>query len=124
VHNAFRPLCLLIFTICKSKFFTEILEAEALRAELHKTTPRRYGNLVRNLTKAQVTNRDNWYGYRLEFEGDDPRGTPYQRIVNVLNFGSSTIKGTRFISKAIRKPKGIDSRIAKRFEDIANDLGN
>jgi len=95
------------------------IEAEALREQLHKTTPRRYGNLVRSLNKVEITNRHNWYGYRLEFEGEDKEGTPYQKIANVLNFGSSIIKGTRFISKAIRKLRGIDSRIAERFENMA-----
>ena len=96
------------------------IEAEALRAQLLKTTPRRYGNLVRSLSKVEVTNRHNWYGWRLEFEGNDPQGTPFQKIANILNFGSSTIKGTRFISKAIRKLRGMDDRIAKRFEGMVD----
>jgi len=35
------------------------IEAEALREQLRKTTPRRYGGLVGSLTKAEVTNRNN-----------------------------------------------------------------
>jgi len=97
------------------------IEAEGLRNQLHKTAPRRYGDLVRSLSKVEVTNRHNWYGYRLEFSGNNKDGVPFQRIANVLNFGSSTIKGTRFISKAIRKLRGMDDRIAKRFEDITNE---
>jgi len=97
------------------------IEAEALQAQLLKTTPRRYGNLVRSLSKVEVTNRHNWYGWRLEFEGNDPHGTPFQKIANILNFGSSTIKGTRFISKAIRKLRGMDDRIAKRFESLTDE---
>jgi len=95
------------------------IEAEALREQLFKTTPRRYGDLVRSLQKVEVTNRHNWYGYRLEFAGNNKAGVPHQKIANILNFGSSTIKGTRFISKAIRTLRGMDDRIAKRFEEEA-----
>ena len=96
------------------------IEAEALKAQLLKTTPKRFGNLVRSLTKAEVTNRHNWYGWRLEFVGNDKAGVPFQKIANILNFGSSTIKGTRFISKAIRMLRGMDDRIAKRFEGMTD----
>jgi len=96
------------------------IEAEALQSQLLKTTPKRFGNLVRSLTKVEVTNRHNWYGWRLEFVGNDKAGTPYQKIANILNFGSSTIKGTRFISKAIRMLRGMDDRIAKRFEGMTD----
>ena len=98
------------------------IEAETLKAQLLKTAPRRYGGLVSSLVKVEVTNRHEWYGYRLEFEGNDVHGVPYQRIANVLNFGSSTIKGTRFISKAIRRLRGMDDRIAKRFNDFSQEV--
>ena len=92
------------------------IEAEALREQLARTTPRRYGDLVRSLSKVEVTNRHNWYGWRIEFVGNNKNGVPFQKIANILNFGSSTIKGKRFISKAIRILRGMDDRIAKRFE--------
>jgi len=96
------------------------IEAEAVRAALAQTAPKATGGLVRSLVKAEVTNRKNWYGYRLEFEGSDKAGVPYQKIANILNFGSSTTKGTRFIPKAIRKLRGMDDRIVKRFEGISD----
>ena len=98
------------------------IEAEVVRAELERTAPRDTGGLVRSLIKAKCTVRRNWYGYRIEFEGEDPKGVPYQRIANILNYGSSTIKGTRFIAKAIRKLRGMDERIAERFENRANEI--
>ena len=96
------------------------IEAETVRSALDKTAPRKTGNLAKSLVKVEVTNRKNWYGYRIEFEGNNQHGVPYQKIANILNFGSSTIKGTRFISRAIRKLRGMDDRIAKRFEDMAD----
>ena len=38
------------------------------------------------------------------------------KIANILNYGSSTIKGTRFINKAIRNLKDMDARIYERFQ--------
>jgi len=93
------------------------IEAEKVRAVLEKTAPRGdTGGLIRSLTKAEITTRAKWYGFRIEFEGNDAKGVPYQKIANVLNFGTSHIQGTRFINKAIRKLKGMDKRIAERFE--------
>ena len=101
------------------------IEAEAVKAALERTAPRgKTGGLLRSLAKAEVTTRLHWYGYRLEFEGNDPQGVPYQKIANVLNFGSSTIQGTRFISKAIRKLRGMDNRIAERFENVAKNISD
>ena len=94
------------------------IEAEKVRALLEKTAPRgETGGLIRSLAKAEITTRHNWYGFRIEFEGNNEQGVPYQKIANVLNFGTSHIQGTRFISKAIRKLKGMDKRIAERFEE-------
>jgi len=100
------------------------LEAEKVRAALTKTAPRgKTGGLVASLTKAQVAGRREWYGYSLTFKGSHPDGTPYQKIANILNFGTSHIKGTRFISKAIRQLRGMDDRINARFEEKTQSKG-
>jgi len=94
------------------------IEAEKVREVLARTAPRGdTGGLIRSLTKAEITTRAKWYGFRIEFEGSDHKGVPYQKIANILNFGTSNIQGTRFINKAIRKLKGMDKRIAARFEN-------
>ena len=98
------------------------IEAEKVRDILERTAARDTGGLVRSLRKVEITTRSNWYGFRIEFEGDDPNGVPYQKIANVLNFGSSTIQGSRFISKAIRKLKGMDARIAERFNKKTQEV--
>ena len=59
----------------------------------------------------------NRYGYRLEYEGNAPDGTAYQKVANILDKGSSTLKPRRFITKAVKKLKGLDDRAAKRFEE-------
>ena len=90
--------------------------AEIVRAELTRTAPRNTGGLVASLLKSRCTVRRNWYGYSIEFHGNHPDGTPYQKIANILNFGTSHIQGTRFISKAVRKLRGMDDRIHQRWE--------
>ena len=98
-------------------------EAEKVRDILERTAPRgETGGLARSLTKVQITTRKDWYGFRIEFEGNNERGVPYSKIANILNFGSSYIQGTRFISKAIRKLRGMDERILERFEDKTNNI--
>ena len=95
------------------------IEVDIVRAELEQTAPRGATlKLLNSLTKAQITNRRNWYGYSLTFEGENKHGVPYQKIANILNYGTSTIQGTRFISRAIHKLKGIDDRIAERFSRL------
>jgi hypothetical protein len=54
----------------------------------------------------------------LEYEGNAPDGTPYAKIANVLNSGTSKINPKRFITKAVRKLKGLDDRAAKRWEEM------
>jgi len=101
------------------------IEAEAVHKQLLSmgSTPRGVTlGLINSLVKVEVTNRKNWYGYRIEYEGKNAKGVPYQRIANILNFGSSTIQGKRFISKAIRKLRGMDDRIAERFENLSREV--
>jgi len=94
------------------------IEAEIVRAELEKDAPKGATlGLLRSLTKVKITARRNWYGYSVTFEGKNERGEPYQKLANILNYGTSTIKGTRFISRAIHKLKGMDDRIAERFRN-------
>lgn len=93
------------------------IETEKLVRQLEETTPRgRTLGLLNSLRKSRIVAKHNWYGYSVEFEGEDRKGTPYQKIANILNYGTSTIKGTRFINKAIRNLKDMDERIYERFQ--------
>lgn len=93
------------------------LETANLVAQLEQTTPRGPTlGLLNSLRKSKITVRHNWYGYSIEFEGENRKGVPYKKIANILNYGSSTIKGTRFINKAIRNLKDMDERIYDRFQ--------
>lgn len=97
------------------------LEVEKLYQQLQETTPRgKTLGLLNSLRKSKITVRYNWYGYTIEFGGEDRKGVPYQKIANILNYGSSTIRGTRFISKAIHNLKGLDDRIDERFKTKIN----
>jgi len=98
------------------------IEAEIVRAELQRKAPRDTGGLVSSLLKSRCEVRRNWYGYSIEFHGNHPDGTPYQKIANILNYGTSHITGTRFISRAIRKLRGMDDRIHERYQDKVNEI--
>ena len=94
------------------------IETEKLVLQLEQTTPRGATlGLLNSLRKSKITVKYNWYGYSIEFEGQNRKGVPYQKIANILNYGTSYIKGTRFIDKAIRNLKNMDDRIYARFQN-------
>jgi len=93
------------------------VEANGVERDLTNNTPEgETGGLKASLRKTEIS-KENRYGYRLEYEGDAPDGTPYAKIANILNNGTSTIKPRRFITRAIKKLKGLDDRAAKRFDE-------
>lgn len=95
-------------------------EVKVYERSVQDNTPVRTGRL-KNSFKITKINSNKWYGYNAEFEGNAPNGEPYQKIANILNYGrpaddhSGAIAGTHFISKAIRKLKGMDDRIEARI---------
>ena len=97
------------------------IEAEEFRKQLEQTAPKGATlGLLNSLRKTKLVVRRKWYGYSVEFEGYNKKGEPYQKIANILNYRTSTIQGTRFISRAIRKLKGMDERIENRFKTKLN----
>jgi HK97 gp10 family phage protein len=92
------------------------IETDGVEKELQANTPTDTGGLKASLVRSNIT-KGSRYGYRLEYEGNDPNGTPYAKVANILNNGTSTIKPKRFLTKAIRKLNGLDDRAAKRFEE-------
>jgi uncharacterized protein YoaH (UPF0181 family) len=92
------------------------IEADAVERDLQDNTPENTGGLKNSLKRTAIT-KGNRYGYKLEYEGNSPDGTPYAKIASVLSSGSSTVKPRRFIARAVRKLKELDDRAAKRFED-------
>ena len=92
------------------------IEADGVERDLILNTPEETGGLKASLRRTQLQSGGR-YGYRLEYEGNAPDGTPYAKIANGLNSGTSTMKSRRFISKVVRKLKGLDDRAAKRFEE-------
>jgi hypothetical protein len=91
------------------------IETEAAEKSLIDNTPHKTGGLKESLRKTKIDSGNNRYGYRLEYEGNAPDGTPYAKIANILNHGTSNIKPRRFITKAVRKLRGLDDRVSKRF---------
>ena len=93
------------------------IEVEKLVNQLEQTTPRGATlGLLNSLRQSKIVAKQNWYGYSVEFVGENRKGVPYQKIANILNYGTSTIKGTRFINKAIHNLKDLDARIYERFQ--------
>ena len=93
------------------------IEVNKLVLQLESTTPRGATlGLLNSLSNSKITAKRNWYGYSVEFVGQDRKGVPYQKIANILNYGTSFIKGTRFITKAIHNLKNMDERIYERFQ--------
>lgn len=93
------------------------IEVNKLILQLESTTPRGATlGLLNSLRNSRITAKKNWYGYSVEFVGQDRKGVPYQKIANILNYGTSFIKGTRFITKAIHNLKNMDERIYERFQ--------
>lgn len=92
------------------------IETNAVFEEIKAGTPENTGGLKNSLTKITIDTPKR-YGFKIEYEGNAPDGTPYAKIANILNSGSSTIKPRKFVTKAIHKLKGLDERAAQRFED-------
>ena len=88
-------------------------EAERTESEIRKHAP---GSLKVAFTSSKISNSTR-YGYRLEFIGNHKDGTPNAKIANILNHGTSTLKPRRFITRAVRKLRGLDDRAAQRFEN-------
>ncbi len=90
------------------------IETESVEQDIRENTPEDTGGLKVSFTKTKI-HESNRYGYRLEYIGSNPKGVPYAKIANILNSGTSSIKPKRFIRKAVRKLRGLDSRAVQRF---------
>lgn len=97
------------------------LEVSAVEDYLKENTPKKTGGLAASLSKGKI-NTEKKYGYKMEYAGNAPDGTPYAKIANILNSGTSTVKPKKFITKAVHKLKGLDERAAKRFEDKVKEI--
>ena len=98
------------------------IETDSAEAEIARGTPEgKTGGLARSLKKTKIES-DTRYGYRLEFEGENEQGVPYAKIANILNHGTSTIAPRRFITKAVRKLKGLDDRATQRFNNKTKNI--
>jgi hypothetical protein len=92
------------------------LEAAGVEAAIRDNVPINTGGLKNSLTRTDI-DTPRRYGKRLEFEGENADGVPYAQIANILNYGTSTIKPRRFVTKAVKRLNGLDGRAAKRFEE-------
>jgi len=90
-------------------------ESEEYFKYLQKNTPQNTGELVKSLTKTKI-NETNRYGYKIEYIGNYANGTAHEKIANILNYGTRNSSGKYFRTKAIRRLRGLDERIAIRYK--------
>lgn len=90
-------------------------EAEEFYQFLLKNTPQNSGELVKSLTKTKVDDI-NKYGWKIEYAGNYSDGTPHEKVANILNYGTKAIVGKFFRTRAVRRLKGLDERIAIRYK--------
>lgn len=94
----------------------EVIDKECLELfdNIKQGTPVNTGGLVASLTMSPK-NEKGRYGHVIDYIGYNERGVAYSLIGRSLNKGVNGRTGTRHIDKAVRKLKGIDSRINKKF---------
>lgn len=92
-------------------------EVQSFSERVTARVPVATGGLRNSFKVERDTSRGrNWYGYDASFEGNAPNGEPYEKIANILNYGTPHMAGTQFVSNAVRKLKGMDDRIEARIE--------
>lgn len=87
-------------------------------ADIENSTPVGISGGLKDSFKQEKINNTGYYGYRNTFEGEDSNGVPYEKIANVLNYGThdGRIAPKYFVTKAIRKLKSIDKDTVKIYE--------
>ena len=92
--------------------------------DIEKSTPVGLSGGLKGSFKQEKINNTDYYGYRNIFEGEDPNGVPYEKIANVLNYGThdGRIEPNYFVTKAIRKLKSIDKNTVKIYEQKMKSL--
>ena len=100
---------------------TVTTEAKACFEEIKQNTPVKTGGL-QNALKIEETNdeKKSQYGYKIYYDGYNDKGVPFSLIGNTLNKGTSIIPATRHITKAVKKLRGMDDRIHKKFLEKVN----
>jgi hypothetical protein len=99
------------------------IEADAMESALRDTTPKGSGGLARSLAATSIDTPKR-YGRKLLYDGENERGIPYEKIANILEYGTSSIRPRRFIRKVVKQLKGLDDRAAERFENKTKDIEN
>ena len=95
----------------------EVIDEEvgSYKQNINGNVPIDTGGLKSSFTVEKII-KQNYYGYRAYFKGDNKNGVPNEKIANILNYGTEKIYGTFFIDRAIRKLKGMGKRIEKKAE--------
>lgn len=92
-------------------------EVQNFSERVESKIPINTGGLKRSYTVKRDTSKGkNWYGYSVSFEGNAPNGEPYEKIANILNYGTRHHAGVLFISHAVKRLKGMNNRINARID--------
>lgn len=91
---------------------------------IDKNVPVDTGALKNSFVVEEIKNRDNYFGYSAYFKGENSKGVAYQKIANILNYGvPGKFAGRFFVTRAIRRLKGMNERIDQKFRDKLRDKG-
>lgn len=102
------------------------ISAQRYSDEVNKTVPvskgLRGGKLKASHGFRRIVN-NNQIKVVFAFEGVNKRGVPYEKIANVLEYGTTKITPTRFQRNAVAKTlKGMNKRIDKRYKDKGGEV--
>jgi len=94
------------------------IEANKCFEKMRDGTPVRTGALKSSLRMKKI-DRQNKYGYSIDYEGYNSKGQPYSEIARSLNKGGKMGKfsATHHIDVAVHLLKGMDDRIVERIDD-------
>lgn len=91
--------------------------------DIQHNIPIKHGGLQKALKQEKMDTKD-YYGTKNMFEGTNEEGIPYEKIANVLNYGTKDgrIDPRYFVTTAVRRLKFIDKEIDKTYEQKINEL--
>lgn len=99
-------------------------EAKKTAEEIRLRTPvsgKSHTHLIDTLVLKPVE-KFGYYGWKLEHEGYNEYGVPYQMIANALNRGRADMPGLKHIDYAFSLLRGMDNRIIEAVDKAINEI--
>ena len=109
-------------------------KANAVFMDMKRNTPVKSGRLQRSLTIKQLNQGSEYFGYKIEYSGDNANGDSNEKIARILNSGHGSYvnkntgrsvpaqAGVHFITNAVRKLKPLSKNIEKAIDKKLDDI--